>query len=101
MGYHFGNLKLLGDGKVDVSEPELLLYEPQKNGNMSLVAVEYAVPFAIMPADGPAPELFPGVPFHHNDTFGLWVLHAWHSNDNPSGFFTDWNPKMTCAFAGS
>jgi len=100
MGVHLLNPQLL-DGTVDPLQPEVLLYEPQKNGKMSLVAVEFAVPYAIMPADGPAPELFPGVPFHHNDTFGLWVIHAWHSDDNPSGFFTDWNPKVTCQFAGS
>ena len=100
MGVHLLNPQIL-DGTVNPLQPEVLLYEPQKNGQISLVAVEYAVPYAITAADGPAPELFPGVPFHHNDTFGLWVIHAWHSDDNPSGFFTDWNPKVTCPFAGS
>lgn len=98
MGKHFLNPGLL-DGTVDPVQPEVVLYEPQKNGEFRLVAVEYAVPYAIMPADGPAPELFPGVKFHHNDTFGLWVLHVWHFKDNPSGTFTDWNPNVTCEFA--
>src|SRR5688500_14831936 len=44
MGFHYGNVDLI-DGTVDVLEPELLLYEPQKNGRLRLVAVEYIVPF--------------------------------------------------------
>src|SRR4051812_6293623 len=43
MGFHYGNSKLI-DGVSRVEQPELLLYEPQKNGKMQLVAVEYIVP---------------------------------------------------------
>ncbi len=42
MGIHFLNPNLL-DGNVDESTPELVIYEPTKNGQMRLVAVEYLV----------------------------------------------------------
>jgi hypothetical protein len=97
MGYHYGNLDLLFDGKVNVSEPELLLYEPQKNGKLELVAVEYAIPFTDWTGAEP-PQLF-GRPFHENFDFGLWILHVWVHRDNPKGMFEDWNPKVSCRHA--
>jgi hypothetical protein len=96
MGYHYGNLNLF-DGQVNVSEPELLLYEPQKNGTLELVAVEYAIPFTAWTGAQP-PQLF-GQPFHENFAFGLWVLHVWVHRDNPSGMFQDWNPTVSCRYA--
>jgi hypothetical protein len=97
MGYHYGNMKLLKDSTVNVSEPEILLYEPQKNGKLELVAVEYAVPFEDWTHADP-PQLF-GQPFHENFAFQLWVLHVWVHRDNPSGMFKDWNPKVSCRYA--
>ena len=95
MGYHFGNPALIGDGTVRVDQPELLLYEPEKNGQMRLVAVEYILPGA--PTDQP-PSLF-GREFTYNSAFGVWGLHAWVWKENPSGMFADWNPDVTCAYA--
>ena len=96
MGFHYGKTKLI-DGQVDPLEPELLLFEPRKNGELRFVAVEYIVPFTAWTAATP-PELF-GQSFHRNEAFGLWVLHVWHFDDNPSGIFSDWNPNVSCAFA--
>lgn len=96
MGYHYGNVALI-DGQVDVLEPELLLYEPQKNGTLRLVAVEYIVPFTAWSGAEP-PRLF-DQSFHRNEAFGLWVLHVWHFHHNPSGMFADWNPTVSCEFA--
>jgi hypothetical protein len=96
MGYHYGNPQLI-DGTPDADNPELLLYEPQKDGSLRFVAVEYVVPFDAWTAPQP-PELY-GIPFHRNEAFGLWVLHVWHFRDNPSGIFMDWNPKVSCKFA--
>ena len=96
MGYHFGNENLI-DGAVDVLEPELLVYEPQANGRMRLVAVEYIVPFDQWTASAP-PRLY-GQSFHRNEGFQLWVLHVWHFRNNPSGIFADWNPTVTCEHA--
>lgn len=93
MGYHYGNPDYI-DGRVDALEPELLLYEPQKNGNMRLVAVEYIVPFDAWTSSEP-PQLF-GQSFSRNEAFGIWALHVWHERNNPRGMFADWNPKVTC-----
>lgn len=96
MGYHYGNPALI-DGRVDVLAPELLLYEPQKNGRLRLVAVEYIVPFDLWTATEP-PSLY-GRAFHRNEAFGLWVLHVWHFQHNPAGMFMDWNPTVSCRYA--
>jgi hypothetical protein len=97
MGFHYGNIGLI-DGSARVNEPELLLYEPEKNGRLRLVAVEYIIPYTAHSRSAAAPELF-GKKFKQNDTFQLWGLHAWVWKDNPSGIFADWNPVVTCANA--
>lgn len=96
MGYHYGNVGLI-DGTVEALKPELLLYEPTKNGKLRFVAVEYVVPFTAWTGREP-PSLY-GRSFHRNEAFGLWVLHVWHFRHNPAGLFADWNPKVSCAFA--
>jgi hypothetical protein len=96
MGLHYGNPALI-DGRVDAMEPELLLYEPQKNGKLRFVAVEYIVPFTAWQGD--APPMLYGQSFHRNETFGIWALHVWHERHNPRGMFADWNPKVTCRHA--
>lgn len=98
MGFHYGNTSLI-DGSVDARKPELLLYEPQANGELRLVAVEYIVPFTAWTAAEP-PRLY-DQSFHRNEAFGLWVLHVWHFRENPSGIFADWNPRVSCAHAGA
>jgi len=94
MGYHYGNVGLI-DGTVRVDEPELLLYEPEQNGRLRLVAVEYIIPYTFRARSAEAPELF-GQKFKQNDTFQLWGLHAWVFDENPSGIFASWNPRVTC-----
>jgi hypothetical protein len=98
MGYHYGNTKLI-DGSVRVDEPELLLYEPEQNGRLRLVAVEYIVPLTAWTSSVP-PRLF-GRDFKVNQAFQIWGLHAWVWKDNPSGMFADWNPVITCANAAT
>lgn len=97
MGFHYGNVKLI-DGSVQVDQPELLLYEPEKNGRLRLVAVEYIIPYTFHSRSAEPPVLF-GQQFTQNDTFQLWGLHAWVWEDNPSGMFASWNPRVTCANA--
>jgi hypothetical protein len=97
MGYHYANGALL-DGDVSELTPETLLYEPQKNGRMRLVAVEYIVPFSFVPSDAPAPTVA-GIPLRQNYGAGLWALHAWIWKHNPTGVFSDWNPDVNCDFA--
>jgi hypothetical protein len=95
MGFHYGNVGLI-DGVARVDEPELLLYEPEQNGRLRLVAVEYIIPYTFHSRDAAPPELF-GQKFLQNDTFQLWGLHAWVWKENPSGMFASWNPNVTCA----
>ena len=94
MGFHYGNVALI-DGIARVDQPELLLYEPEKNGTLRLVAVEYIIPYTAHSRSDTPPVLF-GQPFKQNDTFQLWGLHAWVWKDNPSGIFANWNPRVTC-----
>lgn len=96
MGFHYGNPGLI-DGTVDAMEPELLLYEPQKNGRFRFVAVEYIVPFTAWTSAEP-PQLY-GQSFMRNEAFQIWALHVWHERENPRGIFADWNPKVSCRFA--
>lgn len=94
MGYHYGNVDLI-DGSVRVDQPELLLYEPEKNGKLRLVGVEYIVPYTFHARSAEPPVLF-GQQFKQVDAFQLWGLHAWVWEENPSGIFADWNPRVTC-----
>jgi hypothetical protein len=94
MGFHYGNTALI-DGSVSVEEPELLLYEPEQNGRLRLVAVEYIIPYTLHSRSDTPPVLF-GQEFKQNDTFQLWGLHAWVWTENPSGVFANWNPRVTC-----
>jgi len=98
MGFHYGNVGLI-DGVVQALKPEILLYEPQQNGTLLFVGVEYVVPYTAWTK--PHPPAIAGVAFHRNDAFGLWVLHAWVAKPNPSGTLFDWNPRVSCRFATS
>ena len=99
MGVHYLKPALV-DGTVDPNAPEVLIYEPQADGSLELVGVEYVIPFQIRGEDQPAPTLF-GQELKHNFTFGLWALHAWVQKDNPSGVFADWNPTVSCRHASA
>jgi hypothetical protein len=99
MGFHYGNTALI-DGSVQVDKPQLLLYEPEKNGDLRLVAVEYIVPYVFHSRESEPPVLF-GQAFQRNDVFQLWGLHAWVWKENPSGMFANWNPAVNCANATS
>ena len=105
MGIHYVNGDLVGDGVVDATTPELLVYEPQADGRQRLVALEYVVFQADWDAaHAAAPELF-----HREfelvgagNRYGLpafYELHAWVWRHNPSGMFADFNPRVTCAAA--
>ena len=92
MGYHYVNTDLL-DGKVEVDKPEALLYEPESNGQLRLVAVEYVIPKAAWTADT-LPRLF-GQQLQLN-AFDLYALHVWAWENNPSGIYANWNPRVNC-----
>jgi hypothetical protein len=94
MGVHFGDPGII-DGTADAMHPEALIYEPGTNGEMSLVGVEFLVPFSAVPKTAAAPVLF-GQKFQVNDVFGVWALHVWTHRSNPSGLFANWNPRVHC-----
>lgn len=96
MGLHYGNLAFIQDGGVvNLLQPELLLYEPEKNGKLRFVGVEYIVPFADHPATAAAPTLL-GHEFAQVPEFGVWGLHIWVGRHNSSGIFSPWNQKVNC-----
>jgi hypothetical protein len=99
MGFHWGNGAYIGNPVPNHVQPELLLYEPEKNGNMRFVGVEYIIPFEIVPANTtPAPRVL-GQDMVAQTGLGIWALHAWVGRENPDGLFQDWNPKVSCEFA--
>lgn len=83
------------DTIIDLSQPEILFYEPRANGKFELVAAEPVVPAALWGAE--PPTMF-GREFHHNVDHGLYGLHMWVWKSNPSGTFAFWNPRVSCAF---
>jgi len=94
MGFHYAKADAF-DGVIDPVGPKALLYEPDANGRLRLVAVEFIVPYSIAPRDGPAPRLFEQ-DFVQNDDFKIWMLHAWIWKNNPAGMFASWNPNVNC-----
>jgi hypothetical protein len=106
MGIHYANDKLVGDGELDASKPEALLYEP-KDGMLQLVAVEYVVIADAWNAKHKAPPVLMGQLFNYvsaPNRYGIpafYELHVWAWKNNPSGMFADWNPRVSCEdFAG-
>lgn len=97
MGWHYANPAHV-DGELDPTKPEALIYEPQEDGSMRFVGVEFAVPFAVLPPEAEAPELF-GQTFLHNFGDELWMLHVWVGRHNPEGIFATWNPMVSCQYA--
>jgi len=101
MGFHYGRLDYIQDGgAVNLLQPELLLYEPEKNGKLRFMGVEYIVLFSDHPADAAPPTLL-GQEFSPVPEAGVWGLHIWVGRHNSSGIFAPWNPKVDCEFAGA
>jgi hypothetical protein len=103
MGVHYENLALIEDGVLDPLRPEVLVYQPAKNGKLRLGAVEY---FRVdadqdlatdpdrpwmfdVPFDGPMLGHNPVMPIHYD-------LHVWLYRHNPAGLFAMWNPRVSC-----
>ena len=108
MGMHMENGRIAGtDVLIEPEKPEILIYEPQKDGRLELVAVEwytsqkawgsrahptiFGVPFNTMADDPSTPDVDEGHGFTpHFD------LHFWIYRENPKGTFAQWNPNVTC-----
>ena len=103
MGVHFINPGRMQDPAVIANEPEVLLFEPTKDG-LRLRGVEYFV--AIGAPGSPVPDNPPPTPkilgqtFHgpmagHNPEMPPhFDLHLWF--DNPDGTFAEYNKNVNC-----
>ena len=115
MGIHYLRRDLLGIGKdqtrldvttayTDFTQPAGLIYEPQADKSLVLVAIENVVSTAAWEAAGhKAPPTFYDAPFRLRpansgmQTASQYELQIWLYRDNPSGMFAPYNPKVTCA----
>ena len=105
------NPRVNGNGiHLDFLKPSILIYEPQVNGSLELVAVENLAFAAAWKAAGNAtPPRFHGVPYDYmiNDPRTKpdeahmfephYDRHVWIYRDNPNGMFAPFNPKVSCA----
>lgn len=121
MGVHYFRPDLLGitgppDPRVsgtgthtDFLSPSILIYEPQEDGSLELVAVENLVFEEAWRAAGHVePPLFHGVPYDYmaddptTDADEAHMFephydrHVWIYRDNPNGLFAPFNPNVTC-----
>jgi hypothetical protein len=106
MGQHYVRGDLVGDTVFDLSNPEVLVYEPMPNGRQRLVAVEFVVfaePWDAISDDPPtlfgrdlalvpSPNRYGVPPFYQ--------IHVWLWKSNPAGIFSDWNERVTCLGMG-
>ena len=106
MGQHYVRGDLLGDLTFDLSQPEVVVYEPMPSGRERLVAVEFvefAEPWDAVNEDPPVLfgrqlQLVPspnryGVP-------AFYQIHVWIWKSNPAGLFSDWNERVSCLGMG-
>lgn len=121
MGIHYFRPDLLGitgdnprvDGNgnhTDFLKPAVLIYEPQADGSLELVAVENLVFQKAWHAAGhKKPPSFQGVeydlmqddPATEIDEAHMFEphydRHVWLYRDNPNGMFAQFNPNVSCA----
>jgi hypothetical protein len=122
MGIHYFRPDLLGitappsprvngvGTHTDFRKPSILIYEPQKDGSLQLVAVENLVFAAAWRAAGHAePPTFHGVPYDSMKDDPRTPLdeahmfephfdrHVWIYRENPAGVFAPFNPAVSCA----
>ncbi len=108
MGIHFVKPNRMVDNDLNITEPEVLLYQPIKDGDYKLIGVEYYVPAALSDStpvlfehefDGPMlnHELDPTTlsEVEKNDRNNQhYDLHVWVWKNNPNGLFTPFNPNV-------
>jgi hypothetical protein len=102
MGVHYVNLALYGDGEIDASRPEALIYEPS-NGRMRLLGVEFIVDAQTwLTNHNNIPPVLEGQVFqlivspNRYNLPSFFELHVWAWRNNPQGAFVDWNNNVTC-----
>jgi hypothetical protein len=123
MGIHFFRPDLLGitappnprvDGTgthTDFTKPSILIYEPQADSSLQLVAIENLVFIkAWQKAGNMAPPSYQGVPYDLMADDPMTTIdeahmfephydrHVWLYRDNPNGMFAQFNPNATCKY---
>jgi hypothetical protein len=99
MGQHYVKFSLVGDPAVDPLQPEALVYEPQADGSLKLVALEWVQVGLEQPT---APivlgqtMLYKTAPNRFGIEPGFYERHYWLYKSNPAGAFADWNPTVSC-----
>ncbi|HYD52197.1 MAG TPA: hypothetical protein VEA99_06210 [Gemmatimonadaceae bacterium] len=121
MGIHFFRPDLLGitgppnprvtgtGTHTDFTRPSILIYEPQADGSLELVAVENLVFVdAWTKAGNTTAPSYQGVEYDlMRDDPGTkvdeahlfaphWDRHVWLYRENPNGMFAQFNPNVTC-----
>lgn len=104
-----GGTRVRGTGThIDFRQPAMLVYEPQPDGLLQLVAVENLVFAAAWHAKSKGPPTFHGRdypllkddPATQVDEAHGWEphyeQHLWVMRDNPNGAYSPFNPKVTC-----
>jgi len=102
MGFHWLNPANLNTD-LDPTTPQVLVYAPDKHGQLKLAALEYVIFQDAWFADharDTMPSLF-GQDFMPNDGTRFQIppffaLHVWLFQDNPSGEFMPFNPNVSC-----
>lgn len=102
--------RVAGDGThTDFTQPGVLVYEPQADGSLELVAVENLVFAEAWRASGhESPPTFHGNEYYYmidnprtdvDEAHGFrphYELHIWLYRDNPNGLYAQFNPNVTC-----
>lgn len=119
MGIHFFRPDLLGinrkeprvDGTgvhTDFLKPSILIYEPQADGSLELVAVENLVFKKAWDAQSESMPSYYGVDYDYmwdNPETEIdeahmfephYDRHVWLFRENPNGVFAQFNPNVTC-----
>jgi hypothetical protein len=105
------NPRVTGSGiHTDFMTPAILIYEPQADGSLSLVAVENLVFAEAWKAAGHTePPAFQGVAYNFmsddpatatdeaHQFAPHYDRHVWIYRDNPNGVFAPFNPNVSCA----
>ena len=105
------NPRVNGSGThTDFRTPSVLIYEPQADGSLQLVAVENLVfRWAWSEAGNKAPPTYLGVPYDLMEDDPRTKVdeahmfeprydrHVWLFRDNPNGVFAQFNPAVSCA----
>ena len=102
MGLHYVNLPLVGDGVLDPTRPEIVIYEPQPDGRLKLTGADFLVFAADWHASTAATPQLMGQLLHLFESpnrFGLpdfYTLHVWAWKPNPTGMFVNWHANVSC-----